>query len=93
MVDPGSWLEPYNEFGIMVPVLYEPARNVPGLPRLMPDRFDRFGLYVHHLPVTTEEARVVSRDHQGFAHATLPVFEPQELLAAVIEAEGLTGSE
>lgn len=59
-------VEPYNEFGIMVPVLYEPARNVPGLPLLMPDRFERFGLYVHHLPVTTEEARVFGVELWGY---------------------------
>jgi hypothetical protein len=49
-------VEPYNEFGIMVPVLYEPTVNVPGLPLLFPDRSKRFGLYVHHLPVTTQAA-------------------------------------
>ena len=47
---------PYNEFGIMVPVLYEPAVNIPGLPLLFPHWFRRFGLYIHHLPVTTQEA-------------------------------------
>lgn len=59
-------VEPYSEFGIMVPVLYEPSRNVPGLPLLMPDRFERFGLYVHHLPVTTEEARVFGVELWGY---------------------------
>jgi Acetoacetate decarboxylase (ADC) len=49
-------MAPYNELGIMVPVLYEPGVNVPGLPLLFPDRFRRFGLYVHHLPVTTQAA-------------------------------------
>lgn len=49
-------VEPYNEFGIMVPVLYEPTVNVAGLPLLFPDRFARFGFYVHHLPVTTQAA-------------------------------------
>ena len=47
---------PYNEFGIMVPVLYEPTANIPGLPLLFPHWFRRFGLYVHHLPVTTQAA-------------------------------------
>jgi hypothetical protein len=49
-------IEPYNEFGIMVPVLYEPPLTIPGLPLLMPGVFKRFGLYVHHLPVTTQLA-------------------------------------
>ena len=47
---------PYNEFGIMVPALYEPTVNIPGLPLLFPHWFRRFGLYVHHLPVTTQVA-------------------------------------
>lgn len=47
---------PYNEFGIMVPALYAPAVILPGLPLLFPHWFKRFGLYVHHLPVTTQEA-------------------------------------
>jgi len=47
---------PYNEFGIMVPVLYEPTANIPGLPLLFPHWFKRFGLYIHHLPVTTQAA-------------------------------------
>jgi hypothetical protein len=51
-----SDVEPYNEVSIMVPVLYQPAVNVPGLPLFFPQYFSRFGLYVHHLPVTTKEA-------------------------------------
>lgn len=49
-------VDPYNEFGIMVPVLYEPTVNIPGLPLLFPHWFKRFGLYIHHLPVTTQAA-------------------------------------
>jgi hypothetical protein len=48
---------PYNEFGIMVPVLYEGGINIMGLPLILPHWFKRFGLYVHHLPVTTQAAR------------------------------------
>jgi Acetoacetate decarboxylase (ADC) len=59
-------VEPYNEFGIMVPVLYEPTVNVPALPLLAPDRFERFGLYVHHLPVTTQEAYVFGVEIWGY---------------------------
>lgn len=49
-------VEPYNEFGIMFPVIYEPTINIPGVPLLFPHWFKRFGLYIHHLPVTTQEA-------------------------------------
>jgi hypothetical protein len=46
----------YNEFVISVPALYEPRINLPGLPLLYPHRFDNFGSYIHHMPVTTQEA-------------------------------------
>jgi hypothetical protein len=49
-------LAPYNEFAIMVPVLYEPTINVPALPLLFPHWFRRLGFYIHHLPVTTQAA-------------------------------------
>ncbi len=57
---------PYNEFSVAVPVLYEPGLVLPGLPLLFPERFRHFGLYVHHLPVTTEEARVFGIDIWGY---------------------------
>lgn len=47
---------PYKEFAISVPVQYEPSVNIPALPLLVPQWFETFGLYVHHLPVTTPEA-------------------------------------
>src|SRR5512139_2411479 len=53
---------PYNEFSIAVPVQYEPPVNVPGLPVLFhplfsPRWYRKFGMYIHHLPVTTKDAR------------------------------------
>ena len=52
---------PYNEFSIGVPVQYDPAVNVPGLsllfyPLFSPQRFKKFGVYIHRLPVTTQAA-------------------------------------
>jgi hypothetical protein len=58
-------LEPYNEFAIMVPVRYEPDWNIPLLPLLCPDHYE-VGFWVHHLPVTTEEARDVGIGVWGF---------------------------
>lgn len=49
-------LDPYKEVAIMVPVRHEPQCRVPLLPLLSPDRFD-VGFWVHHLPVTTPQAR------------------------------------
>jgi acetoacetate decarboxylase len=51
----------YNEFSIAVPVQYEPTVNVPGLPVLFhplfsPRWYRKFGMYVRHLPVTSQEA-------------------------------------
>ncbi|HUW10400.1 MAG TPA: acetoacetate decarboxylase family protein [Anaerolineae bacterium] len=59
-------LPPYNEFGISIPVLYEPRVNIPGLPLLAPQWFKTYGLYVHHLPVTTELARDGGIEIWGF---------------------------
>jgi len=55
-------VKPYNEFSIAVPVQFEPTFNIPGLPiffhpLLSPRRYRKFGMYVHHLPVTTQAAR------------------------------------
>jgi len=52
---------PYNEFSIAVPVQFEPTFNIPGLPLffhplLSPQRYKKIGMYVHHLPVTTQAA-------------------------------------
>lgn len=49
-------IEPYNEFGIMIPALYQPGINPPALPLLFPGWFSRFGMYFHRLPVTTQAA-------------------------------------
>jgi hypothetical protein len=48
----GTPITPYNEFIVGIPVLYEPAYNLPALPLVMPDRFKTFGLYIHQMPVT-----------------------------------------
>jgi hypothetical protein len=48
-------LQPYNEVAVMVPVRWEPKTSVPLLPLLWPDEY-RVGFWVHHLPVTTQEA-------------------------------------
>ena len=73
-------LAPYNEFGIMVPVEYQPADNVPGLP----------GLYVVHLPVTTEEARWGGVEVYGYAKfmAEISFEDAGEVRRCRIRAEG-----
>ncbi|PPD45336.1 MAG: hypothetical protein CTY15_04490 [Methylocystis sp.] len=49
-------VRPYNEVAIMTPVLYEPALNIPAAPLLFPKLFKGFGLFVLHMPVTTQES-------------------------------------
>ena len=51
-----DWLESYNEFGVSVPVQYQSDEDSPEFP----------GLYVVHLPVTTEEARWGGVEIYGF---------------------------
>jgi hypothetical protein len=55
----------YNEFSTMIPVLHEPGLRPPVLPLLVPKWFRTFGVYVHHLPVTTAESRDFGIDIWG----------------------------
>lgn len=73
-------LAPYNEVAIMVPVRYEPGWNIPLVPLLYPERYD-VGFWVHHLPVTTEEARVAGVNVWGL---------PKVLAAVAFEDVGWT---
>jgi hypothetical protein len=57
-------LAPYGEFAVMVPVRYKPAWDPPLLPLLSPDRY-KVGFWVHHLPVTTPEARAAGVEFWG----------------------------
>lgn len=64
-------LAPYNEFAIGVPVQYDPAVNLPGLslffdPLFSPQRFKKFGIYIHRLPVTTQVAYELGVEIYGF---------------------------
>lgn len=53
----GNEIEPYNELLAMIPVLHRPRINPVAVPLFFPDRFESFGLYVRHIPVTTARAR------------------------------------
>lgn len=70
----------YNEFGIMVPVVYETADNVPGLP----------GFYFLHLPVTTEEARLGGVEIHGYPKfiAGISFEDAGEMRRCRVRAEG-----
>ena len=81
---------PYNEFGIMVPVLYEPTVNILGLPLLFPQWFKRFGLYVHHLPVTTQSAFDFGVEIWGYPKivAQISFEETNQVRRCQLRAEG-----
>ena len=83
-------LAPYNEFAIMVPVLYEPAVSIPGLPLVFPHWFKRFGLYVHHMPVTTQEARDGGIEIWGYPKfvAQISFEETSQVRRCRLQAEG-----
>jgi hypothetical protein len=83
-------IEPYNEFGISIPVLYEPRFNIPTLPLLAPQWFKSYGLYVHHLPVTTEVARSGGIEVWGFPKflAEITFEETEDRLRCRMRAEG-----
>ena len=80
----------YNEFGISIPVLYEPNVNIPALPLLGPQWFKTYGLYVRHLPVTTEQARDGGIEIWGFPKfvAEITFEDTGESLRCQLRAEG-----
>ena len=49
---------PYNEVAIAIPVRFPPGFVFPGLSAISMMRKNRFSVYIHHLPVTTEIARM-----------------------------------
>ena len=56
--------------------------------------FDDFeDAVLHEAARASGMAAIVTRDGAGFARASLPVFRPQELLAAVAAVEGRPGDE
>lgn len=50
-------LAPYNEIAMTIPVMVDPAFNVPVLPMIV-DGFKKFGYHVFHMPVTSLENRI-----------------------------------
>ncbi len=71
---------PYNEFSISVPVSYEKGDNAPGI----------MGLYILHLPVTTEEARAAGIELCGFPKflAEIEFEETPESRRCILQADG-----
>ena len=49
---------PYNEISVSIPINFEPAAFLPRKSAISMLRRHKFALYVHHLPVTTEVARL-----------------------------------
>jgi len=49
---------PYNEVSVSIPVKFPPGFVFPGLSAISMLRKNRFPVYIHHLPVTTEIARM-----------------------------------
>lgn len=80
----------YNEASISIPVLYEPTVNIPGLPLLAPQWFKTYGLYMHHMPVTTEGARDAGIEVWGYPKflAEITFEETGESLRCRVRAEG-----
>ena len=85
-----SDVAPYNEVAIMIPVLYQPSFNVPGLPLFFPQRFERLGLYVHHLPVTTQESYDFGVEIWGYPKfiAEIVFEDTSELRRCSLRADG-----
>lgn len=55
---------PYNEIALTIPVMVDPAVNVPVLPMLT-SGFSKFGYYVFSMPVTSKENQIRGRKMWG----------------------------
>lgn len=90
-----SDLNPYNEFVVAIPVQYEPLVNIPGLPLLFhpvlsPQWYRKFGMYVHHLPVTTQLALDSGVEIYGYPKfiAEISFEETDDMRRCRLRAEG-----
>ena len=81
---------PYNELAIGIPVQYEPAVNIPALPLLRQQWFSTFGLYIHHLPVTTQEAYEFGVEVWGYPKflAEISFEETEQVRRCFLHADG-----
>ncbi len=57
---------PYREFMIVIPVQLGHRADIPLLPALLQERWPGFGIYLTHIGVTTEIARIVGWELLGF---------------------------
>ncbi len=57
---------PYNELGLIWPVVDATRRPPPLLPLVLEKRWPKFGYWVHRLPVTTELANQAGRSFYGY---------------------------
>ena len=88
----------YRYFGVGLPLQEDIENELLGLFDVAPvdrDVLDRAldsdftdfeDAVLHEAAVAGGMSAIVTRDRQGFANATLPVFDPRELLAAVTAA-------
>lgn len=61
-------MAPYNEIAMTIPVMVGAVVNVPVLPMIVPG-FKKFGFYVFHMPVTSEENRIRGQQIWGLPKA------------------------
>jgi acetoacetate decarboxylase len=88
--DVAGGIEPYREFSVSIPVLYNARVNVPFLPLVFPKLFPAFGPYVHAIPVTTRQTLELGRAMWGWTEFLCEVgFEDKgDSLAGRVDADG-----
>lgn len=62
-------VRPYNEIAIAIPIMVDPAFNVPVLP-MITNFFSRFGYYIAGMPVTSKENTIRGRKIWGLPKVT-----------------------
>ncbi|MFC1474583.1 acetoacetate decarboxylase family protein [bacterium] len=85
-------VRPYNEIAMTIPVMVDPAINVPVLPMVV-DSFKEFGYYVFSMPVTSKENQIRGNKIWGLPKVTQEIDIREEGGDCVTIAKEETGEQ
>jgi hypothetical protein len=81
-------IPPYNEIGMMIPIMIDDSPQVPVLTMLLGDKLDKFGYHIIHMPVTSSENVIRGNQIWGLPKTLANVIiqrTPERISASVSE--------